>query len=337
MSRPMQLPKILMLVACLAPGSAAAQIEPVGKVEFSGPIEGSLNLSAVQVVGDLLALASDETTKIQMLAKTSPTSYATDRMIKLLPRSSTEIDIEALALDGETLYVLGSHSRARRRVRDDRSRAANRRRLQTLKLEATRDHLFRLDLDQAGGEPKISSTSLRSLLANHPVLHLFAQTPSKENGIDFEGLAVAEGRLYLGLRGPVLRGNYVPILSFAYDDIEDCAEGFTENPEDCRTLYVRLGGRGIRSLHRVSGGFLIVAGPMGDGDGSLQLYLWDGRDCVLDDGTPDCRLALLGELPTPEGAKAEGLAVLAEAAASWEILVVYDGAADGERFRVARP
>ena len=30
--------------------------------------------------------------------------------------------------------------------------------------------------------------------------------PSKDNGLDIEGLAVKEGRLLLGLRGPVLRG-----------------------------------------------------------------------------------------------------------------------------------
>lgn len=292
-------------------------------------------------MGEFLVIASDETTVLQMLKKKTDELYKVDRTIPLLPHSSTEIDMEALAFEGETLYVLGSHSWARKSVKKDKSQAKNRRRLAQVKFEASRDHLLRFDVKLANGKPKskIKSASLRTLFANHPVLHLFAQTPSKENGIDFEGLAVAEGRLYLGFRGPVLRGNYVPILSFAFDDIEDCAEEFAKHPEDCRLLYVDFGGRGIRSLHRVSDGFLIVAGPMGDGEASYQLHFWDGRDCVPEDGVPLCELRFLGEVPTPEDAKAEGLAVLSESATAWEILVVYDSAKDGApaRFRVSRP
>ncbi|WP_457090403.1 DUF3616 domain-containing protein [Microvirga sp. P5_D2] len=37
----------------------------------------------------------------------------------------------------------------------------------------------------------------------------FLSIPSKENGFDVEGLAVREGRISPGLRGPVLRGHAV--------------------------------------------------------------------------------------------------------------------------------
>ena len=330
-----------ILALCLVAGSVAAELTPLGNVEFTGQLDEPHDLSTVQTMGDVLVIGSDETTHLQVLEKTTATHYkvARDRTIPLLPDSPTEIDIEALAGDGETLYVLGSHSRARQRVRDDRSRVENLRRLEKVKVEASRDHLFRLRVDTHGNPqaPGLTSKSLRPLLKRHPVLSLFTKTPSKENGIDFEGLAVAESRLFLGLRGPILRGNYVPVLSLRFDDIERCADAFAEHPEACRTLYVNLGGRGIRSLHRVTGGFLIVAGPMGDGSGSYQLYLWDGRDCILDDGAPECRLDLLGELPTPEATGAEGLAVLAEDAGMWEILVVYDGSEEGARFSVRRP
>lgn len=329
-----------MLALLLGAAAMAAELEPLGKVEFRGSVAGAHDLSAVQALGSSLAIASDETAELQVLEKTTATRYEVTRTIPLLPGASTEIDIEALALDGRTLYVLGSHSWVRGNVKSDKSQAQNRRRLATVDLETSRDQLLRFDLDPAGevpAAPEIQSKSLRPLLANHPVLRLFARTPGKENGIDFEGLGVSGGRLYLGLRGPVLRGNYVPVLSFAFDDVESCSAAYSARPEGCRLIYVDLGGHGIRSLHRVRGGFLIVSGPMGDGEADYKLYLWDGRDCVLDRGARPCGLELLGEIPTPDGTKAEGLTVLTENTTAWEILIAYDGSDDGARFRAPRP
>lgn len=330
---------LLALALLLVSSLAQAEIVELGDVDFSGDVKGPEDLSAVQKLGNnLLILASDETIAFQVLEEKDDDRYEVTRTASLLPKGSTEIDMEALAYEDGVLYVLGSHSWARKAVEDDKSQKKNRRRLETLKFEASRDHLFRVKVDPDTGQPKeVESTSLRTLFANHPILHLFAQIPSKENGIDFEGLAVQDGKLYLGFRGPVLRGNYVPVLSFAFDDRKDCSEKFSEEPEKCRLLYVDLSGRGIRSLHSVTGGFLLVAGPMGDGDASYQLYFWDGTDCVPQKKKRLCELELLGEVPTPKDAKAEGLAVLEEDASDWEILVVYDGAKSGTRFEVKRP
>jgi hypothetical protein len=48
---------------------------------------------------------------------------------------------------------------------------------------------------------------------------------------------------------------------------------------------------------------------------------------------------LLGEVPTPADAKAEGVTILKETDSDYEILVVYDGAKDGgaTRFRATKP
>jgi hypothetical protein len=45
-------------------------------------------------------------------------------------------------------------------------------------------------------------------LADDPHLGFFvgAMIPGKENGFDVEGLAFYQNRIFLGLRGPVLRG-----------------------------------------------------------------------------------------------------------------------------------
>ena len=88
---------------------------------------------------------------------------------------------------------------------------------------------------------------------------------SKENGVHIEGIAVKGGVLYLGFRDPVFRDTYVPVMTRKFDDPADTHD----------LLFVRLGGRGLRSLACVSDGFLNIAGPVGDGPGSYQLYHWD--------------------------------------------------------------
>jgi len=133
----------------------------------------------------------------------------------------------------------------------------------------------------------------------------------------------------------VLRGNFTPILR--------CR--FGPPPTDHEILFVDLGGRGVRDLATVDDGILILAGPVGDGPGSYQLYLWDGRDMVPGTGAPtsvkDPGLRLLGDLPDPtplDGShpKAEGLAIMEAKDKPWEVLVVYDGLNDGNatRFKV---
>src|SRR4030095_15559862 len=124
--------------------------------------------------------------------------------------------------------------------------------------------------------------SLRGFLDTTEPFKSFGAIASKENGVDAEGLAVRDQRLYIGFRGPVLRGNFTPILR--------CRFGSPIGEPE--VLFVNLGGCGVRDLARVDGGLLILAGPVGDGLGSYQLYLWDGRDGVPGEGGPTLRAAL---------------------------------------------
>jgi hypothetical protein len=308
-----------------------AQLLSVVGVEFSGNIEGAEDLSAVQRFGDALVIASDEGASIQVLERVSDGHYAVKNTILLLPEGSTEIDIEALALDDDSLYVLGSHSWARHKVNSSYSQEENRDRLSDVEHESTRDGIYRFGIDTETGSPNtdLERKSLRALIKNHRLLKLFAKTPGKENGIDFEGLAAKNGWLYLGLRGPVLRGNFVPVLSLEFDNIEKCSSNFSTQPELCQLLHVNLDGRGIRSLHSVQGGFLILAGPVSDGDFSYQFYFWDGRDCVPGKDSAGCQLDLLADMPAVDWAGPEGFTVLRESSEAWDILMVYDGIEGG--------
>jgi hypothetical protein len=152
------------------------------------------------------------------------------------------------------------------------------------------------------------------VLESDEVLGPFFDMPGKENGVDIEGVAVQGGRLYIGFRGPVLRGNFVPVVTLEFDD-----------PEDYALKFVQLGGRGIRDLVAVENGFLVLAGPVGDGDGSYRLYFWNGQDCVPGDQKSTGEITNLGDLATQPGKKPEGITVMSESPAEWRLLVVSDG------------
>lgn len=190
-------------------------------------------------------------------------------------------------------------------------------------------------MDELAAPISIEKTSLRDVLDNTEPFKSFRDIASKENGIDVEGLSVWNKHLYAGFRGPVLRGNFVPVLRFQ----------FSSPILNQEVLFVEMGGRGIRDLTTVDEGLLILAGPVGDGPGSYQLYLWNGEDMVPGIGAPVRKdtpgLVLIDDLPMPEEptAKAEGLAIVGETIDEWEILIVFDGLKNGHatRYQVQKP
>jgi uncharacterized protein DUF3616 len=306
-----------------------AELPSLGKVEFTGDIKQAKDISALCLIGDFLVIGADEGNQIQ-IQKRDGDHYGVIRDV-VLDASAKEIDIEGIACDGSTVYVIGSHSWKREAVKDQDTYTENRDRIVTPQAEPSRDSVFKFTLDSDGNASAIEKTSLRSMIDQDPMLKTFSRVPGKENGIDIEGLAVQQGRLYAGFRGPVLRDNYVPILTFE----------FAPSVTQTNLLFVNLGGRGVRDLTAVQGGFLVLAGPVGDGPGSYQVDFWNGQDCLpgrRDAGeVGQCRL--LGEVPTEPEAKAEGIMVVAESASAYEVIIVYDGRKNGgaTRFRIAKP
>lgn len=307
----------------------------------------SENISGIAEKGGILVLGADEGADILVFKKTDTLKYSEteDVCIPLdgkecgTKRKGAEIDIEGIAWGKEYLYVIGSHSRARKTVKSDKTVEENKKRLESLKIEPTREQLFRLKLDGEGAVAegsKIEKISLRNLIANHQILSLFQAIPSKENGIDIEGLAVKESegkdQLYLGFRGPVLRGNHSIIMVLDFKDDKFKENRIKDNP---KVHFVNLGGRGIRGMTEVgSGGFILLAGPvgddpqMGDNKSHYQLFFWNGEE---DDVSGVARKPLCN-VPVPVGVKAEGIELLNKnktATEDYSFVVVYDGAKKG--------
>lgn len=142
------------------------------------------------------------------------------------------------------------------------------------------------------------------------VLAPFLGVPAKENGFDIEGLAVTPDRIYLGLRGPVLDPGLAIIL---------VAERKPKPKPELR--YVDLGGLGIRDIAAVGEeGFLLIAGPVGRGDGRFVLYSWTGRD-----GFPGASDKPVATPLCTLDSGAEGVAVRPRVEGGYEMIVVFDG------------
>ena len=149
-----------------------------------------------------------------------------------LPQSEkpdTEVDLEGIDLqwlshDTGYLWLVGSHSRARKQVKQDDSPTKALEKLYTVTLDENRCVLLRIPViiggeglpnlvpscpDPADGAKMITGgrlDELATVIADDEHFAPFAGIPGKDNGLDIEGLAVTDDRVYLGLRGPVLRG-----------------------------------------------------------------------------------------------------------------------------------
>lgn len=125
-----------------------------------------------------------------------------------------------------------------------------------------------------------------------------AQLPAEApGGLNIEGLAATpDGGLLIGFRNPV------PVNGALVVPLENPRAVLSGAPAVFGPpIELALGGRGIRSIEGVGGGYLIVAGPPAD-DGSFALYRWSGTrgdapvPLALDLGTlrPEALLAIPG-------------------------------------------
>ncbi len=328
---------ILVHTVMLA-GQAGVPLPRIRDVTFAGDaVREQANLSAVLIQGDLVVVADDELRGVLVGRRTAPDTFTFGPTVPLEIRPigdnpDREFDLEALARHDDGVVAVGSHSARRVNVGGSgglkRSQAENRKRQLDTFREPSRDALVRFALDARTatitGRPAL--TSLRPIIDGDAILKAFQTTAGKENGVDIEGLAIDGQTMWVGFRGPVIRNAYAVVLRASNIDA----------PVADTLLFLPLGGRGIRDLVKVSDGFLVLAGPVGDGDQSEALYWWNGEDCI--NGTPTgCELAMRGELVRRELkvkndlliGKAEGLAVVATSETAIDVLVVFDGVPGG--------
>jgi hypothetical protein len=131
---------------------------------------------------------------------------------------------------------------------------------------------------RAASIPLAEDTSvLAGWLADDPHLAPFLAIPSKENGLDIEGIAAAGNRVWLGLRGPVLRGHAV-ILEF---DFELASDGTLvprrlANGHAYAKHVLPSDGLGVRDLARDGEDILVLTGPALGSDGPSHVLRWRG-------------------------------------------------------------
>ena len=329
---------LLLAVFCASPGLTSA-----ASGRFDALPDGIIapeDISGLAMFGEFLLVGADEAklvsedpekglNAVQVLSRSSggQLELDADRQIDLFEgtedkQGGTEMDIEGIAVEGDTVIVVGSHSAKRPRLKENKKYAKNREKLEAKAIlpEPNRGRIYRLTLDDDARVVAKKHISLSKLLAKHPVLGLYVPLPSKENGIDIEGVALSAGKLYLGFRGPVFRDGYVPVMVLDFD-----------RPKKNELLFVRLGGRGIRDITRVEDGFLIIAGAVGDGPASYQLYHWDGSDMVPGKKRKGQDLGvvrLLAEIDPPASGKAEGVTVITETDSGYHLLIAFDGVED---------
>ena len=288
-----------------------------------------MDLSGAVVVGDYLVLGADEGHQLQILVRDrGDESWHLHQKVALAKRDQ-ETDIEAIAYGDGYLYVIGSHSYRRKRLKPELPARKNIERLREIEQDSSRNRLYRLPFDCAKGVVgKVERIDLTKRLSKDPVLKHFFGIPSKENGIDIEGMTFRDQRLYLGFRGPVLRENYVPLMLLEF-----------ERPKHYALSFVCLDGQGIRDMVALERGLLILSGPVNDAPGPFCLWWWDGVDQIPGTDRSVQAAVLLGAVSTSGGAKAEGLALLSERDGAAEVLLLYDTktTAQAVSMRVALP
>ncbi|MCW0212518.1 MAG: DUF3616 domain-containing protein [Pseudonocardia sp.] len=313
-----------------------------------------VNLSAVRVEGSTVWLAGDETATIERLELDSPyaptvadraTTFALAELVELPGGPAEEVDVEGLARTAEHLWVIGSHSLVRKQIKLRHTEEKAFRRLAKVRREPNRFVIARLAVQTyADGPPAPvratpagersalvgapGSIGLADLLADDPLIGPFLSIPSKDNGLDVEGIAVHGTSVYVGLRGPVLRGWAVVLEIVPRPDPADGGRLVLDVLPDgtrYRTHLLDLGGLGVRDLCPHGDDLLVLAGPSMALSGPVRLYRWhdaagtDGPRLVRGD-----RVSLVGELPHGSGEDhAEGIALLPGPGPA-RLLVVHD-------------
>ncbi|MFG6196811.1 DUF3616 domain-containing protein [Nonomuraea sp. JJY05] len=280
------------------------------------------NLSAIRQGSAGLWVAGDETATFEHLTWTGD-HFGAQRTFPLadyvdLPAGpEDEADIEGLARANGYLWLVGSHSLKRRKVKSkDPEKAADR--LATVVREENRFILTRLPLHgETPGPGTILSgkDNLTTHLRGDRHLAPFLELPGKDNGLDVEGIAVVSERIYLGLRGPVLRG-WAVLLELR---LEEAGRSRLRLREPYRKHFLDLGGLGVRDLCPDGDSLLILAGPTMDLDGPVRIVRW--RPGTRQGVVPEGELETVIELPY--GVKCdhpEGLALLDDG----RLMVVYD-------------
>ena len=338
-------------------------------LRLNAPEEGDTDLregfSAVAQVGRHLFAACDETAALERLTYEGSGRFGEHRSYKIsdlldLPNPGEEVDLEGVAWASPYLWVVGSHSRRRGKPKADDPIDKQMEALASVDTQENRYVLARIpvreDPDGDGlvpcrscpdpRNPGVTLTAARlsgegresalmEALADDPHLRKFMKLPSKDNGFDVEGLALAgDGRLFVGLRGPVLHGWAVVLELEPRDEDEPGMlrlRRMGPNKQRYRKHFLQMDGLGVRDLCGDGEDLLVLAGPTMDVSAPAAIYRWKGA--LLWDGesvVDRSQLEKLVDLPHDvQGGHdhPEGICMLPLEGMPHAVLVVYDSAA----------
>lgn len=339
--------------------------EPDLDAEVREKIVKNLSGAVFSHQGKYLWLGTDELTAIERFTKIESKSnvYGAHRrfpfqdFIDGFDEAAGEVDVEGLDYQNGYLWIIGSHSSKRKKVKTGEDKVqVEKKELKELERQKNRYLLARIPIGNTG-ELEItspqrawlkqhgSSNALIEALAKDEYLDIAQITvgngnalpgkefyfylPGKENGLDIEGLAVRGNKVWIGLRGPVLRG--IAIL------LEIEVEAGTNNELTLKTIgdgnrqykrhFLDLDGLGIRELCWEPNGenLLVLAGPTMDLDAAHSLFQLHQPDGLKDNSLSSQKnkqLEYLGDIPHGRKSdRAEGITFLDK---TRSILVVYD-------------
>ena len=250
-----------------------------------------------------------------------------DRIVLLA--GGKELDAEAAARDGDTVYITGSQS-------PFRSPCAPR---------PDSRHVFRFKVDHETGKATLAASgkpidleddhgNLWKYMNKSDVFDKFVGNKKclgkPDHAVNIEGLAAKGGMLYFGFREPA-SDHHTYILPVKADELFS-----STGIKNAAPVKIRVGpGSGIRDMLAVPDGFLLLIGPDDDNasDTGWSVALWEGS--ASQDPKPLARLNLSGvqARPCPASAstarKPEAMAMLEEGSDFYRLLILSDGMCDG--------
>jgi hypothetical protein len=314
--------------------------QSVVRIELNRPPQGDLeardireSLSAVAQAGRHLWLGCDETATLERVTRLGDGRYGEHRTWRLsdvldLPGDDDgEVDVEGLAWVPPYLWLVGSHGRKRGKPDPEDGVEKAFAELADVDQDENRYLLARIPLEEdanGGGlvprrscpDPRDPSATLTAsrlrgkgqrnalmrAIRDDEHLRPYRKVPGKDNGFDVEGLAAAGGRLFLGLRGPVVRG-WAVVLEVEPVEVADRPERLKlrrigPDGRRYRKHLLDLDGLGVREITADGDDLLVLAGPTMDVRAPATLFRWRGAVRLEADSiTGGDRLEKLMDLP----------------------------------------
>ena len=310
----------------------------------NGDVKKSKNISGIACLSagfPMKCLVIDDEVSFAQLVIVNDGELLAGDTVALVDPAAGSLDGEGVAFakgvppEPDYFYIIGSHGHPRDPdhkldpVRDREtiaSRIAASSKL--IRLTIAADTVT--DQGELTAPPKgRAEIDLRAMIQSETALSaikpfLGQRLEEQPNGLTIEGIAAVQGRLYVGLRGPLLEdGNRAAVISF------DQNAPFNGKPANVRLNRLALGAkRGVRDLAAHGSGILVLAGPAfepREGEtGKYSIFAWDG----------DSMLVLLKDLPPfeedGEALKPEALLPLrTHPDGSLDVLVLFDHAKEG--------